>query len=278
MGQPMISFARRRTIDIAVTIAVFTLLFGLNHVYGATLRNPMFFSGWILVTGCLVLALLNARKKLPVVPLGDAALWVRFHIYLGWLIVGTFLLHGGIHPPAGVIEMVLWFVFLLVAASGIFGAYLSREVPRRMARVTEPVLFERIPAFRRQLAEEAHDLALRSIVELKSATISQFYTDCLQPFLATQRNLLAHLFKHSREQQTISQEMDALERYLDDDGRAILQRLRQIVAAKDSLDEQFAHLGLMKLWLFVHIPATYSLLTLAAVHVVAVYAYSAGAP
>jgi hypothetical protein len=73
-------------------------------------------------------------------------------------------------------------------------------------------------------------------------------------------------------------EMDSLQRYLNQDGQDCVQRLREIVAAKDSLDEQYAHIGLMRLWLFIHIPATYSLLLLAVVHIVAVYAFSAGAP
>lgn len=274
----MISFARRRSRNMLASAAAFALLAAFTWVYGASLRDPMFLTGWVLLTGCLALALLNGRKKLSVLPLGTAAAWVQFHIYTGWAVVGVFLLHGGLVPPQGVLELALWCVFILVAASGILGAFLSREVPRRMARIVEPVLFERIQGFRRRLAEEAHQLALASIIEMKSATIAQFYADRLQPFLSAPRNLLGHLVQHSSQMLKLLRELDGLERYLDADSKACVERLKDIVKAKDSLDKQYAHLGLMKLWLFVHIPLTYSLLLMAAAHVVSVYAYSAGAP
>ena len=274
----MITFANRRSRNTLIAAAVLVVFGAFTYVYGASLRDPMFLTGWVLLAGCLMLALLNSRKKLPMLPLGTAAMWVQFHIYLGWVIIGAFLLHGGVTPPAGPLELALWIVFLLIAASGIFGAFLSREVPHRMARVEEPILFERITGFRRQLAEEAHQLALKSITDLKSATIAQFYADRLQPFLAGPRNLLGHLVQHSGQRRKLCRDLGALERYLDGDGKACAGRLKEIVEAKDSLDSQYAHLGLMRLWLFVHIPLTYSLLLLAAVHLVAVYAYTAGAP
>jgi hypothetical protein len=76
----------------------------------------------------------------------------------------------------------------------------------------------------------------------------------------------------------IRQDIDNLRRYLDSSGVAILQEIEDRVVAKDNLDFHFAHLMALRLWLFVHIPATYSLIILACVHVATVYAFSSGAP
>ena len=45
---------------------------------------------------------------------------------------------------------------------------------------------------------------------------------------------------------------------------------------KDRLDFARVYLGLTKGWLFVHVPVTYALIVLTVLHVVVVYAFSAG--
>ena len=66
--------------------------------------------------------------------------------------------------------------------------------------------------------------------------------------------------------------------YLDAKGRSRIEELTEIVAAKDELDYQFALQLVLKAWLFLHVPLTYALLTLIAVHLVLVYGFSLAAP
>jgi hypothetical protein len=51
-----------------------------------------------------------------------------------------------------------------------------------------------------------------------------------------------------------------------------------LLREKRRLDFHYALQGLLKAWLFVHIPFTYSLLLFIVVHIVLVFGFSAGAP
>ena len=54
-------------------------------------------------------------------------------------------------------------------------------------------------------------------------------------------------------------------------------QLVELVRQKDGLDYQHALQLTLRLWLFVHIPVTYSLMLWAVAHIVLVYGFSAGA-
>ena len=66
----------------------------------------------------------------------------------------------------------------------------------------------------------------------------------------------------------------ALDRYLDDNERALRKRLEELVLVKDDLDFHYANQAALKYWLFVHIPLTYSLLVLCLLHAFVVYVFS----
>ena len=68
-----------------------------------------------------------------------------------------------------------------------------------------------------------------------------------------------------------------LDRFLAPEQRKVLGELAVMVAQKDGLDYQRSLQLSLKLWLFVHIPLTYSLLILTVLHVVLVFAFSGGA-
>ena len=67
-----------------------------------------------------------------------------------------------------------------------------------------------------------------------------------------------------------------LNRYLNDKERATLDQIAALVRQKDGLDYHGSLQALLKLWLFVHIPLTYSLLLFTFAHVVLVFAFSGG--
>jgi hypothetical protein len=259
-------------------LAVFGALVWMQSLYAQGLRRPEFFDGWLLLGGVLFLTVFNIRKKLPMLPLGPARVWLRIHIYVGYVTCGLFALHAGISLPMGKLDSGLWTVFLFTAVSGVLGAYLSKAIPLRLREANEPVLLERIGQFRRQLAVETAEIAAQSIEERGSLTISAFYGDTLHDFMQRPRNLLAHLHGSNRALNSILAGLDALDRYVDDKGRELLAEIRSRVVAKNDLDFQYANLMLLRLWLFVHVPATYGLLVLAFVHVTVVYAFSSGAP
>jgi hypothetical protein len=57
----------------------------------------------------------------------------------------------------------------------------------------------------------------------------------------------------------------------------VLENLADLVRRKDGLDYHHALQTSLKLWLFMHVPLTYSLMIFSLLHVVLVYAFSGGA-
>ena len=89
--------------------------------------------------------LLSARKQVPTWRLGRAQTWLKGHIWLGLLSVPLILFHSGFHW-GGRLEQVLWIVFALIIASGIFGLVLQQVLPRFMTKqVSLETIYEQIP-------------------------------------------------------------------------------------------------------------------------------------
>ena len=272
------SFASRALRNVAVTVVLAAGLVWVDRLYDLSLRDASFLSGWLLVVGVGLLVLYNVRKKLPFLPLIDASLWLQVHIYTGWLVIALFLLHTSFRLPNGALEIALWLLFVLVAGSGILGLALSRIIPNRLGRDRERIIFERIPVFRAALAREVEELAMRSVTGTSSNTIAQYYVTHLQPYFCGPRNFIGHLTGSNEALLRLSREIKSLEQYLNKEGREILDEIEWRVIAKDNLDHQHALQWLLKCWLFIHIPLTYSLILVAVAHAVLVYAFGGGTP
>jgi hypothetical protein len=234
-------------------------------------------TGWALLGVMLVLAAYNARKKLPFLPLGTSEGWLQIHLYAG-LFTGTlFLIHTDFRRPTGWFGGVLTALYAVVMVSGLVGLAMTRVFPRRLTTRGGEVLFERIPALRHALAARAEALVLASIPAGGGTVLAELYERRLRAFLAAPRHFWAHLFDSRRSVQQVLAELDETRRYLDDAGRATVDQLQRLVREKDGLDYHRALQGALKLWLFVHVPFTWSLLLFTVAHVVIVYAFSGGA-
>ncbi len=270
------TFTSRALRNIAVMLVLAAGLVSVDWLYGLALRDASFLSGWLLIVGMGLLAIFNARKKLPFLPLINASVWLQVHIYTGWLVIALFLLHTSFAWPNGSLEIALWLLFVMVAGSGVLGLALSRIIPHRLGRDGERIIFERIPVFRGALAREVEELAMRSVTGTKSNTIAQYYVTHLQSYFHGPRNFIGHVTGSSGALPRMCREIKSLERYLNKEGREILDEIEGRVIAKDNLDHQYALQRLLKGWLFVHIPLTYSLLLVAVAHAVLVYAFGGG--
>ncbi len=273
----MKGFSERRRRNIAVLVLATILVLLVAQVDRANLGQTNFLSGWVLCVLMLLLALFNLRKKLPVLRLGSSASWTQLHIYTGMLSLVLFLVHLDFSLPNGKLEVILAGLFSLVALSGVLGLWLSRSLPARLTRRGENILFERIPAFRAHLRDEVEELARKAAEEHGSHTLPQFYTERLQAFFAGPRNFWSHLLESRRPFHDLEGRLRAMERYLNDEERAILAQIIDRVGTKDDLDYQYAGQALLKYWLFVHIPLTYGLLLCMAVHALTVYVFMGGA-
>ena len=269
---------RGAAFNIALTACAVAILYWLVGLYDSALRDARFFDGWVLVAGLGAQLAVHVRKRFRSFPVGHASGWMTAHIYCGYFVIAAFLFHTDFSLPDSQLEWALWVLFVLVVLSGLLGAYLSRTIPSKLDQGIGQTTFEHIPTLRYRLAGQVDALALDSVEKLGSLAISEFYADQLRSFFRRPRNLFAHLRGSRQPLNRICSEIDNLERYVDEPGKETLDSIKDLVIAKDRLDFQYAHQGLLQTWLFLHVPATYGLIVLAVLHVAVVYAYSSGAP
>ena len=269
---------RRIVINSVIAAAVIALFYWLVWLYDTALRDARFFDGWLLFTGMVMQMLFNIRKKLPMLPLGQASIWMQAHIYTGYVMIALFLLHTDLTLPDSAIEWALWSLFVIVALSGVTGIYLTRAIPSRLEHGPSRIVFERIPAFRAELAQQADSLVMNAVNESGLQMLSTLYVDKLHGFFKRPQNLLSHLRHSRRPARRTAAEFDNIERYLDEPSKDTLNSIKDLVEVKHKLDFEYAHQGALKTWLFIHIPATYGMVVVTIAHVAIVYAFSSGAP
>lgn len=258
-----------------ITLLLMAGLIFAERAVHASLRESGYFTGWLMLVVLLVLTLFNLRKRLAVLPLGRVHRWLQIHQHAGTLSMLLFFLHVhlGWRRPEGVLETLLAVLFWAVVFSGLFGAYISRSFPRRLTRRGEEVLFERIPLLRAELHRKAEALVLASVQETDSTTIADYYTEHLFDFFSRHRNLVQHFLESGQARFVRNNAMHDLERYLNRREQELLDQLAVFVQKKDDLDYHYTLQGILKLWLFVHIPLTYSLWIVLVLHMVAVFGF-----
>lgn len=271
------SLSRRGTLPYQIcAVLAFGIFYLWNLGYEISLRDVQYFNGWILTAGIAVMMLLTYRKKTVILPFGRVRSWLKLHYYLGFATIGVFVVHTRYQMPDAALEWLLWALFVLVALSGVVGGAMSKVIPPRFEAHGERILFERIAMHRAQLAKRAEEIVVQSIEHDNTSSIFDLYNEVLAEFFAGHRNTLAHLRSSKLPLIRLQGELDAIERYLDDQGKLLLDEMRAVVEAKNNLDFHYANGGALKLWLFFHIPATYALIVAIVVHILVAYAFTSG--
>jgi hypothetical protein len=271
-------FSQQRWLGLGLFFILSAGIVWMHRHYAGAVGHMSYLTGWALCSVILLLTLYNGRKKLPFLPLLSSESWLQFHIYAGLLTGVLFAVHVSYKMPTGWFQGMLAGLYALVMVSGIFGLFISRTFPRRLTSRGGEILFERIPSVRLQLQEQTEKLALQSVSQSKSGTIADFYWRELSGFFAGAKNLPGHLLELRSPLNRLMARISEVNRYLNTEERATMEEIAGLVRQKDGLDYHQAHQLLLKMWLFVHIPLTYSLLLFILVHIVLVFAFFGGAP
>lgn len=271
------TFQRRRLKNLALTTVGLGVLAVIVAAQNQTLARSSFTTGYLLL-GCLFfLAAFNLRKKLPFLPmLGSAAFWMQLHIYVGLSTFVIFGLHLAWHLPNGMFESFLAILYLTVAGSGVYGLYATRVLPKRLTAMPEEVIFERIPWLRKEIAQQAKEIVLGT--SESTEVLARFYANRLVRYFERPRNLAYLVNPTGRVRRQLVAEIEELDRFLALEQRQASRGLTELVKRKDDLDYHHALQGRMKIWLFVHVGLTYSLLVVSLLHMVLVHAFSGGLP
>ncbi|MCB1506669.1 MAG: hypothetical protein KDJ47_16995 [Hyphomicrobiaceae bacterium] len=272
-------------LQVAIFIAISSMLFWLVGIYGSALRDPRYLDGWILAVGMLVQLMFHVANRRARLKPSSAVRWRRFHVSLGYLLIAAFILHTDFTLPDTGLEWALWSGFVVIALSGVFGVLLAWSLKARMVLDEHPG-YEHIARRRAELARDIHavvaadnsDAAGSRLPQVPyDAWVRELYARQLDDFFSGPRNYASHLVGSPRPLKRLTDEIDTLSGYVDRPCQDKLQTVRELVVRKDREDFARVHLGLARAWPYLHMPVTYSLLALTVLHVVVVYAFSSGA-
>ncbi len=238
------------------------------------LGDPDPMTGYWLYGIMVFLTVFNLRKRLPVLPLGDASTWLKLHVIGGVLALAIFWLHTGTIWPNGPYEKVLATLFYLTMLSGIGGFFIQRIYRRLLTQSGMEIIYERIPAQLDALRRQAEAVVLESCDKTRMDTLGRYYLDTLEWFFQRPRFALGHAVRSRRSRQWLRQQDEAVRRYLNEAERTYLDELTELALEKDRVDLHYTLQGVMKLWLLVHVPLTVALMVLGTWHLVVVNVYS----
>jgi hypothetical protein len=258
-------------------------LFWLVWIYASGLRDPRYLDGWVLAGGMGLQISFHIAKAVRLSP-KSALRWRKIHIFVGYLLIAAFISHSNFSLPDTGFEWALWTGFVLVTLSGIFGTYLAWSL-RAKGRIDDGVSYDRIPALRAEL-ERALFVAVAkkdppdAVINLPGLPYDAWIMDLcsthLKDFFKGHRNFTAHLIASQRPLKRLTDSIDNLSRYVDQQSQEKLAVIKNLVVEKDRLDFARVSLGLTRGWLFVHVPVTYALIVLTVIHGFVVYAFSSG--
>jgi hypothetical protein len=225
---------------------------------------------------------LGFRKKVRTWRIGTAQTWMRGHLWLGLVTVPLILFHAGF-AWRGPLTLVLMILFLIVIASGIFGAVLQHYLPSMITqRVPMETIYEELPRVRGQLRTEADNLiaaicgsaggaaiAIEAAEDEDKERLREAYTRSMLPVLEQPDREDMELASPTR----AAQFFDSLRRALPVSLHPAIQDLENILQEQRQLTRQMRFYRLLHTWLVVHVPVSVVLLLLASIHAIVALRY-----
>jgi len=257
---PLHSFRNRRRIALVATFMALLVMFAIVWIQEGRLADVSLLTGGTLLTCILLLGLFGMRRRLPILPLGSVSTWTQIHIYMGFFTTGVYWMHVPSLIGNGIFEGTLSIVFLLVTASGFYGLYASRTLPKRLTTVEGHHRFDRVGWHRGQIADHAKHLLEELSVHVGIPVLGSFYTEHLNPFFNSGPSLSYVLIPTGGRRRRLLSGLKDLERHLESEDRGTAGQFAALVRHRDDLDYQFALQLRLRLWVAFH-----SILTLALV-------------
>jgi hypothetical protein len=259
-----------RWLKIAVTVCVVALV---GYIAADIKPRPDGGSwyGYTLGTigaGLIVwLALLGVRKRVMSRGAWSLKAWTSAHVYLGLALIVIATLHTGFQFGWNV-HTLAYALMMLVILSGAYGIGVYATLPQALssnrAELTHGQMLDGLRAIDRQLHEAAQPLD-RHHADLVIAALAQ------DPFSGGFVARLSGRYRRCATQAAVAGFNRAT---LADPA---IQRIESLLQRRMShLDRIRRHLrirGLLEVWLYVHVPATFALLAALTAHIISVFYY-----
>lgn len=281
-------WARRETVLALAIAAISASLFFLVSIYGNGLRDPRYLDGWLLAGGMALQLMFHIVLKTARLQPRSAARWKQLHIFTGYLLIAAFVSHADFTLPDTGFEWAISVAFTLVTLSGLFGTYLAWSMTAGRERGMDRSMGGGDDGAATRRAELA--MAVQAVVSKSEAGpadavlpappfqawIKELYGTHLKDYFEGRAPIFSHLFGSDRAMRRLMDEIEALSRFVDRQNQDRLDAIKALVAEKHRLDSNSIQAGLMRGWLYVHVPATYALIVLSVLHILIVYAFSSG--
>jgi hypothetical protein len=249
-------------------------LLAWNRSPRLSLIDPAFTAGYALFALMVFLALYRGRKRLSMLPLGKASVWLTLHIAGGALALPLFWVHSGSFWPIGNLDRTLAALFYAVCISGIVGYALQLWLPGRLAHAGREVIYERIPAEIALIRAQVEKEILEAADASGSATLGQDYMQSLYWYFERPRFFWNHVLGGQRAESWFQRHIDTVGRYLSEVERPHLARIAELGDDKRHVDIQYAMQALLKRWTLFHVPLAAAMLTLAVWHLIIVHVFA----
>ncbi len=259
---------QRRTKGLAFIIACCALLYAGIYAFTVYLFHASTLTGWVLLATVLVLAAAGIRRKLTMLPLGSMGLWIQVHLYLGVFAGMVYWLHVPWLIGRGGLEFTLSLLVLSVIGSGIYGFYITRIAPRRLAAVGQEVRYDKIPWTRARILARAEHLIGNLPESADRAVLADYYSLQLQRGFSNPPSLWYMLLPTSERRRARLQGLTELYRYLSPELKSVAGEIAALIRQRDDVDYHHALQLRLRTWRAVHALLTVWLIALMTAHVV----------
>lgn len=231
-------------------------------------------TGYMLALLALSMMFLSFRKQFPALPAGLMSTWLRLHVVIGAVLLPAFWLHIGNIWPNGLFEQILTGVFYMVVVSGMAGRLMQKILPNNLTTAGGEVTRERIPREIINVRLEVERLLVDCAEEAGKRSLALAYEQTLSWYFRRPRFLLAHVIGASTARHWFDHHAARLSRALDGVERGYFDQIQILAERKRVLDLHYALQGLLRRWLFVHVPTAVAFYVFAIWHIALVHVYA----
>ncbi len=216
------------------------------------------------------LALLGIRKRAMTRGKWSLKAWTSAHVYLGLALIVIATLHTGFQFGWNV-HTLAYALMVLVIASGIFGIVAYATLPAALSnnreQMTQTQMIEGLRALDRQLLDAAQPLPQHAADRVRIALAEDAFGGSLLRRLSGEYPACATsqaIADFNTESPAVAADPAVIRvETLLNRRLALLERMRRHLRLK----------GLLEVWLYLHVPATFALLAALTAHVVSVFYY-----
>lgn len=264
-----------KLLSLGVIVLVAAVLWFGYLLYDISFHRHHYLSGWLLFYLFLAQMFYYVQKKFGGFKLPVNLQWLTGHTEFGIVAMLILLVHVDGQLPRGGLGIMVVLCFTVVSLSGLFGLYIKQKYHAALLRRSgKDIVFEEIPEQMQSLHTHAEAMMLDCAASNTSSLLIDYYTDHLSGAFCAPSSLLAALCGNNKASLEQFGNIEKLMPYLNSNEATCAKSLIRLMRKKNNLDYHYAHQGVLKIWLFIHVPVACSLLVLVGLHIVLVFAFS----